>query len=115
LQFINRNLIHNALKFSPEHGAITVSAEVGPTETIVCIRDEGKGINPEKLPQLFNFKSELQYDNDKEKGAGVALMICKDFADRMRGRIWAENGAGKGAVFCYALPKKLLEHGPLVP
>ena len=105
LQFINRNLIHNALKFSPEHSAITVSAQVKPTEVIVCVRDEGKGINPEKLPQLFNFKSELQYDNDKEKGAGVALMICKDFADRMRGRIWAENGAGKGAIFCYALPE----------
>ena len=104
IQFINRNLIHNALKFSPEGSAVTISAEARPGEVIVCISDEGKGINPEKLPQLFNFKKELQYDNDKEKGAGVALMICKDFIDRMNGRIWAENRAPKGAVFCYALP-----------
>jgi signal transduction histidine kinase len=106
VQFINRNLIHNALKFSPEGSTITVSAEVRPGEVVVCVRDEGKGINPEKLPQLFNFKKELQYDNDKEKGAGVALMICKDFIDRMHGRIWAENGPVKGAVFCYALPNR---------
>jgi signal transduction histidine kinase/tetratricopeptide (TPR) repeat protein len=104
LQFINRNLIHNALKFSPEHSTITIAASVADGEVVVCICDEGKGINPEKLPQLFNFKNELRYDNDKEKGAGVALMICKDFIDRMFGRIWAENAADKGAVFYYALP-----------
>ena len=104
LQFINRNLIHNALKFSPERSSITVSARTTLSEVIVCVADEGKGINPEKLPQLFNFKKELQYDNDKEKGAGIALMICKDFMDRMYGKIWAENRPGKGAMFCYALP-----------
>ena len=104
LQFINRNLIHNALKFSPEGGRVTVSASSGPGGTTVCIQDEGKGISPQKLPGLFDFKKELTYDNDKEKGAGVALMICKDFIDRMKGRIWAENAPGGGAVFCYTLP-----------
>ena len=106
LQFVNRNFIHNAIKFSPAYSTITVSAEVTHSEVIVCVRDEGKGINPEKLPQLFDFKKELRYDNDKEKGAGVALMISKDFIDRMFGRIWAENAGGKGAVFCYALPNE---------
>ena len=105
LQFINRNLIHNALKFSPEGGRVTVSASSGPDGITVRIQDEGKGISPQKLPGLFDFKKELTYDNDKEKGAGVALMICKDFIDRMKGRIWAENAPGGGAVFCYMLPR----------
>ena len=105
LQFINRNLIHNALKFSPEGGRVTVSASSDPDGITVRIQDEGKGISPQKLPGLFDFKKELTYDNDKEKGAGVALMICKDFIDRMKGRIWAENAPGGGAVFCYMLPR----------
>jgi signal transduction histidine kinase len=104
LQFINRNLIHNALKFSPEGSSITITAHASAREVIVCFRDEGKGINPRKLPMLFNAKKDLTYDNEKEKGAGVALMICKDFIDRMFGRIWAENGQPKGATFFYALP-----------
>jgi signal transduction histidine kinase len=104
VQFVQRNLIHNALKFSPERGTVSISAEVTSQEIVVCVRDQGKGINPEKLLQLFNFKKDLQYDNDTEKGAGVALMICKDFVDRMGGRIWAENGEPRGAMFFYALP-----------
>ncbi|WP_162852711.1 ATP-binding protein [Dinghuibacter silviterrae] len=104
LQFINRNLIHNAVKFTPDGSFITVSAHLTRNEVIVCIQDEGKGINPSKLPQLFGAKKELKYDSEKEKGAGVALMICKDFVDRMFGRIWAENGKTKGAMFYYALP-----------
>ena len=104
LQFINRNLIHNAIKFTPDGSTITVSAQMTAKEVIVCIQDEGKGINPGKLPQLFSAKKELSYDSEKEKGAGVALMICKDFVDRMFGRIWAENGKKGGALFFYALP-----------
>jgi signal transduction histidine kinase len=104
LQFINRNLIHNAIKFTPDGSFVTVSAHVGDGEVVVCIQDQGKGINPNKLPQLFSPKKELRYDNEQEKGAGVALMICKDFIDRMFGRIWAENGKTKGAMFFYSLP-----------
>lgn len=104
LQFINRNLIHNALKFTPDGTFVTVSAHLGDGEVIVCIQDQGKGINPNKLPQLFSAKKELRYDSEKEKGAGVALMICNDFIDRMFGRIWAENGKTQGAMFFYALP-----------
>jgi K+-sensing histidine kinase KdpD len=68
------------------------------------VQDEGKGISPEKLGSIFNFKAEMRYSNEKEKGAGVALMICKDFIEKMSGRIWAENAKEKGAAFCYALP-----------
>jgi signal transduction histidine kinase len=104
LQFINRNLIHNAIKFTPDGSFIIISAHEADGEVVVCIQDQGKGINPTKLPQLFSGKKELNYDSEKEKGAGVALMICQDFIDRMFGRIWAENGKNKGAMFFYALP-----------
>ncbi|RFM28235.1 ATP-binding protein [Deminuibacter soli] len=103
VQFIHRNFIHNAIKFSPEQSTIRIQASNNNGEVIVQVADEGNGIPPEKLQGLFDFKAELRYNNGKEKGAGVALMICKDFTEKMRGRIWAENGNPKGAVFCYAL------------
>jgi len=104
IQFINRNFIHNAIKFSPKHSTISISASMYPGETTICVLDEGKGISSEKIGSIFNFKSEMRYSNEKEKGAGVALMICKDFIEKMSGRIWAENTGKKGAAFCYALP-----------
>jgi len=104
VQFIHRNFIHNAIKFSPQYSSISISATVHPGETTVCVQDEGKGISPEKLGSIFNFKAEMHYSNEKEKGAGVALMICKDFIEKMSGHIWAENVKEKGAAFCYALP-----------
>jgi signal transduction histidine kinase len=60
----------------------------------------------EKLDALFNIFSKPKYSSDKEKGSGVALVICKDFVERMRGRIWAESEPGKGTTFLYALPLK---------
>jgi len=105
LQFVNRNLIHNAIKFSPTGTAITVSAMAAGNEIIVSVKDEGKGMNSEKLAALFNIFSKTQYASDKEKGSGVALVICKDFLERMNGRIWAESEPGKGATFFYALPR----------
>jgi signal transduction histidine kinase len=104
IQFINRNFIHNAIKFSPKHSTITITSSVHPGETSICVQDEGEGISPEKIGSIFNFKSEMRYSNEKEKGAGVALMICRDFIEKMSGRIWAENSGKKGASFCYALP-----------
>lgn len=104
VQFIHRNFIHNAIKFSPKHSTITIMAFSDMAETTVCVQDEGNGISPEKLPNIFNFKDDLKYNNEKEKGAGVALMICRDFVEKMHGRIWVENNQNKGASFCYALP-----------
>ncbi|AYL96779.1 ATP-binding protein [Mucilaginibacter celer] len=105
VQFIHRNFIHNAIKFSPDSSTITISAGNGSNDTTVCVKDEGKGISPDKLKLLFNFQANMQYSNEKEKGAGVALMICKDFVDKMNGNIWVENNEVRGAAFCYSLPK----------
>ncbi|MDN3580949.1 ATP-binding protein [Mucilaginibacter flavus] len=110
VQFIHRNFIHNAIKFSPKHSTITIVAFSDRGETTLCVQDEGKGISPEKLPTIFNFKADLKYSNEKEKGAGVALMICNDFIEKMHGRIWVENNQSKGASFCYALPTPVIDY-----
>jgi signal transduction histidine kinase len=104
IQFINRNLIHNAIKFTPEFSTITIYSSTTDQKNIVSVKDEGKGISVEKMEYLFDFKKELKYGSEKEKGAGVALMICKDFIQKINGEIWAENADEKGAIFNYSLP-----------
>ena len=107
IQFINRNLIHNAIKFSHPHSEISISAYEQEKEVVVAVKDSGKGMNSEKIQSLFNFLSAKSYSNNSEKGAGVALVICKDFIDKMHGRLWAESEQNKGTVFYYSLPRLL--------
>ncbi len=106
LQFVNRNLIHNAIKFSPANSAVTINAIKNEKGIIVLVKDEGKGMTKEKVDSLFNIFSKTQYTSDKEKGSGVALVICKEFIERMSGHIWAESEPGKGTTFLYSLPLK---------
>jgi K+-sensing histidine kinase KdpD len=63
-----------------------------------------KEFQSKKMEYLFDFKKELKYGSEKEKGAGVALIICKDFIQKINGEIWAENADEKGAIFNYSLP-----------
>lgn len=113
VQFIHRNFIHNAIKFSPNNASITIIGSTDDEGTTVCVQDEGKGISPDKISSIFNFKVDLRYSNEKEKGAGVALMICNDFTEKMNGRIWVENAKPKGAKFCYELPNLQKPRKPL--
>jgi len=103
IQFINRNLIHNAIKFSPAGGKITVSAEIEGNELIVSVKDEGKGISENIMKQLFSFNNNQKTDS-LDKGAGIALTICKEFINKINGRLWAESKEKKGTTFYYALP-----------
>ncbi|WP_165841038.1 sensor histidine kinase [Larkinella punicea] len=102
IQFINRNLIHNAIKFSPEGGTITVALEKSDTEILVSIKDEGSGMTPDQINRLFSFGTTTRSPVDQS--AGVALTICKDFITKVHGRIWAESIPGQGSIFFYALP-----------
>ncbi len=106
VQFVNRNLIHNALKFSPMGGTITVTARRDNKEIIVAVRDEGKGVSKEQAEKLFSFTDSK---NGVDKGAGIALTISKEFIHKLGGRIWVEShngqeGMSQGSKFIYALP-----------
>ena len=101
LQFINRNLVHNAVKYSPVNGIITMMMKHKPGELVVCIRNEGAGIAPDELERLFTFRKTAATD----RGAGMALTLSKEFILLLGGRIWAESVPGDGAYFYYALPQ----------
>jgi signal transduction histidine kinase len=100
-----RNLISNAIKFTPIDGIISISCVRNTDKVIVKIRDNGVGITKDILPKLFlksNF--ETTYGTNNEKGSGLGLKICQDFVKLHNGEIWVESEEGKGSEFCFSLP-----------
>lgn len=105
INLVMRNLISNAIKFTPEKGKIDVYAGKTANEITVEVRDNGVGIGPENLEKLFhqhNHPSTKGTGN--EKGTGLGLLLCKDFIERNGGKIWVESNRGKGASFFFTLP-----------
>jgi two-component system phosphate regulon sensor histidine kinase PhoR len=97
------NLIHNALKFTPKDGQITVGAEAGVEKITVSVRDTGVGIPPEELPRIFERFYKVDQARGKS-GTGLGLAIARHVVEAHGGRIWAESKPGKGATFFFTLP-----------
>ncbi len=97
------NLIHNAIKFTPPEGTITVKATLQDSRVIFCVQDTGVGIEPEDLKRIF----ERFYKADKARsggGTGLGLSISKHMINSHGGEIWAESTFGKGSAFKFSLP-----------
>ncbi|MEI8007374.1 MAG: PAS domain S-box protein [Bacteroidota bacterium] len=107
-----RNLISNAIKFTPEGGQIRVFAENHKEEAEqremikICVTDTGIGIPRENLEKLFRIDQQVRTSGTaNEKGTGLGLILCKELTDKHGGKIWAESEVGKGSKFCVSLPK----------
>ena len=111
------NLLHNALKYSPAGGAITLSVRRAPahvlpaelplpgSETLlICVADQGPGIEPDELPHIFEMFFRKKDGHDLRIGRGLGLHFCRLVVEAHGGRIWAENRSGGGAQFSVALP-----------
>ncbi|HEY9677845.1 MAG TPA: ATP-binding protein [Drouetiella sp.] len=96
------NLVGNAIKFSPDGGAIDLYAETVDGMAKVVIKDQGKGIAPEEIEKVFERFHQVQ--GTQEKGSGLGLTICRAFVELHGGTIWAESEPGKGTSFCFTLP-----------
>jgi two-component system phosphate regulon sensor histidine kinase PhoR len=97
------NLLHNAIKFTPHGGTITVSAEARAGEVVFSIQDTGVGISAEDLPRIF----ERFYKADRSRsggGTGLGLAIARHIVEAHGGRIWAESTEGNGSTFFFTLP-----------
>ncbi|MCW3465053.1 sensor histidine kinase [Chitinophaga nivalis] len=103
LQFIHRNFIHNAIKFSPVSSTLRILAETDKDRVTLSVTDEGPGIPPDLLPNLFEFNHKKGSKNEQQ-GAGLALIICRDFISKMGGQLQVTNLPEKGARFSYTLP-----------
>jgi signal transduction histidine kinase len=106
LEQVLNNLIGNAMKYSPDGGAIDVRVtRVGELEVEFAIADRGIGIRPAELARVFGlfYRSPDRLARDVG-GMGLGLYITKEIIDRHNGRIWAESEVGKGTTFHVALP-----------
>ena len=106
LRQLVRNLVDNAVKYSPEGGSIRVEVRPNAREVHLEVRDEGVGISPDQMTHLFErFWRASTTDSRRTTGMGLGLYICRRIVEGHRGRIWAESrGPGHGSAFCVALP-----------
>ena len=92
---IFRNLISNALKFTWQGGEVIISAEVGLSNLTVAISDNGIGIPKESIKRLFRIDQNFTTQGTgKESGTGLGLILCKEFVDKNKGKIWVESEEG---------------------
>lgn len=106
LSLILRNTISNSLKFTNTGGSIILSASRTTDGMIkICITDNGIGIHPSKLAELFDPRQHYStYGTQNEKGTGLGLMLCKEYAEQNGGSITVESSEGKGTKVCVYLP-----------
>lgn len=106
LTLIFRNLITNAIKYSYPHGTITIRAYPAKDQVVVEIRDNGMGMPADVRDSLFSAVDMVSNTGtSNEKGTGLGLKICKEFAEKNQGKIWVESTPGKGSSFFVSFPK----------
>jgi len=102
-----RNLINNAVKFSPPKSKIMVSARRDGKNIIICVKDTGKGIIKENEKRIFEpFFQEEGSMRRQYGGTGLGLTICKGIVESQKGMLWVESREGQGSKFCFSVPLK---------
>jgi len=99
------NILDNAVKYSPDGGLIVVRGEVGLSEVIISVADQGVGIAPEDLNRLFDKYFRVKSRSGRPvPGTGLGLPIAQTIVQKQGGRIWAESQLGKGTTLYFTLP-----------
>ena len=100
------NLLHNAIKWSPQAEAITITASEQVDEITVSIFDNGPGVPDELRNRVFERFYQADTSRSGDEGTGLGLAICKHIIEAHGGRIWAEgNSQGKGGHFLFTVLK----------
>ena len=108
LQTILRNLISNALKFTPTNGKIEINVISNTNELVISVKDTGIGISEEDIQKLFTIGSNYsKHGTENESGTGLGLLLCKEFVEKHHGRIWVESQIGKGTIFYFSINQNL--------
>ena len=100
MEFVVRNLLHNALKFTPKQGAVHLFVRHQETRTQVFIQDTGIGMSRKMIDQILH-KGEgfTRFGTDKEKGSGIGLILCKDFVEKNHGTMNIQAHQGTTVSF----------------
>lgn len=105
LKTVLRNLITNAVKYSHPGGKIKIESKLIPSFVEIAISDTGVGIAPERLERIFTLDEKITTRGTAdEKGSGLGLLLCKEFIEKHKGRIWINSEANKGTTVFFTLP-----------
>lgn len=99
LQLVVRNLVSNAIKFTPKGGFINIDAQILANNCKLSVSDNGKGIATAEQENIFRVTSEPGFGTNNERGVGLGLLLCKEFIERQGGSIGFESIFGQGSSF----------------
>ena len=105
LQLIVRNLIANAIKFTLPDGRIRVRVSQVGDRCELVVEDNGIGIDEAQQKELFSLKTRSTYGTNNERGIGLGLFLCNEYAQAFNGTLTFESEVGKGTTFCLSIPK----------
>ena len=104
VQIVLRNLLDNAIKYSPRGGDVAIFATQEAQELVIGVRDQGTGISPGDMERLFRPFERLGVSSAEIKGTGLGLIVCLRLIEAHGGRIWVDSELGKGSTFYFTLP-----------
>lgn len=106
LETIFRNLVSNAMKFTPAEGIIQLGFTENNKMITLYVKDSGIGMPKDIKEKLFALGSHVsRVGTDNEKGSGLGLLLVKDFVEKHGGKIWVESQQALGTTFFFTLPK----------
>ncbi len=110
LAVILRNLVSNAVKFTPKGGSIFIrlQSNMEQKQYVLCIQDTGVGMSPEIQENLFKLdRNKTTPGTDSEQGTGLGLILAHEFTQRHGGRISVQSEPGKGSILCVSIPMSI--------
>lgn len=105
LEAVLRNLINNAVKYTPKGGTILIGACQHDDFIHISVIDSGTGMTKKQIDKLFNHEDvQVKSGTEGEKGSGLGLVLCKEFVEKNKGLLTIESKPGKGSTFSFTVP-----------
>jgi len=106
VHLVIRNLVDNAIKFTPEGGKVDIVGEIKEEKVQIAVADSGVGISEEVRTKLFDkYQLHSSKGTKNERGSGLGLKLCHEFVRKHSGSIRVESETGKGSRFIFTLPR----------
>jgi signal transduction histidine kinase len=105
LLLVIRNLLHNALKFTPSEGTIEVSISTNDKKVLIAIKDSGIGMTQDEVTAIMDGRAQIKTGTNKEAGSGFGLDLCQNYLAQMQGKLSLQSTLNQGSVFTITLNK----------
>lgn len=103
---IVRNLVNNAIKYSFSKGTILIHSKLDEDFVVFSVVDQGIGMSSDEVEKLFSPEGPVSKSGtSQEPGSGLGLLLCREFVEMNKGKIWAESKPGEGSTFFFSIPR----------